>query len=329
MLGGTAWLSREVAEQALARGHEVVALARGESGPAPRGVELVRGDRSTPDAYADLAGDFDALVDVSRQPGQVRGALAALAGRVGHWVFVSTCSVYARHDVPGADETAELLPAFEGDIAPPESYGQAKVACEAALRDVVPAERLLVARSGLITGPGDVSDRTGYWPLRFARPADDDGAVLVPDSPALRAQVVDVRDQVSWLLDCVQVDRSGTFNTMGEAIPLADHLATARAVADHTGEVVAVTTTWLVEREVEEWSGSRSLPLWVASPELSAFLDRDASSAAEAGLVCRPLAESLADTLAWELAHDPGRVRKAGLSPEDERDLLTTARAGR
>ncbi|CAJ62910.1 putative reductase [Frankia alni ACN14a] len=81
VLGGTAWLGRAVAEAARDEGDNVVCLARGESGEAAEGVQLVRGDRRDPATYDLLPGEFDAAVDVSRQPGQVRGAAAALEPR--------------------------------------------------------------------------------------------------------------------------------------------------------------------------------------------------------------------------------------------------------
>lgn len=327
VLGGTAWLGHLIASTALDRGHRVTALARGESGSTPRGVSLVRADRGTPAAYDEVAQqDWDAVVDVARQPGQVRSALAALSDRAGHWGLVSSCSVYAEHDTPGADETAALLPALEGDEATVETYGEGKVACEQAVVRARGQAGALVARSGLITGPGDHSDRTGYWPLRLSHPATVDGSVLVPDSP-ITTQVIDARDLANWLVRCAEDGVTGTMNASGPQVPLAGHLATAREVAGHRGELVPVSPDWLSEQGVQPWSGPRSLPLWLPLPEYAGFMARDTGAAEAAGLVCRPLAQSLEDVLAWELQQGPGRQRGAGLSPQEERDLLAAARS--
>jgi nucleoside-diphosphate-sugar epimerase len=325
VLGGTAWLGREVAAAGQTLGHAVTTLARGQSGPPPTGVEVVSADRGAPGAYDAVRDrDWDVVVDVSRQPSQVAGALAALGARAASWVFVSSASVYAEGQPQGADESAELLPAHAADDEAWETYGARKVACERLVLDAV-GERALVARSGLIAGPGDHTDRTGYWPLRFAHPASPDGAVLVPDSPLL-TQVLDVRDLAEWLVRAGLARATGVVNASAPAIPLADHLATARAVAGHTGPLVPVDQDWLAAHEVAPWSGDRSLPLWLPLPEYVGFMARSTSAAQALGLVARPLAETLADTLAWELSTGPGRARRAGLSPTDELVLLAAAR---
>jgi nucleoside-diphosphate-sugar epimerase len=203
-----------------------------------------------------------------------------------------------------------------------QTYGQAKVACEQHVWQAFGPDRALIARAGLIGGPGDTSDRTGYWPLRFARPAAHDRAVLVPDSPQNATQVIDVRDLTAWLLDASTRGAAGIFNAVGESVPLSRHIDAARAVAGHTGPVVRAHPQWLLDQGVQQWMGARSLPLWVADPDWLGFGSRDNGKARAAGLRTRPLEQTLSDTLAWELTRDHREARRAGLTDDDERALL-------
>ncbi len=203
-----------------------------------------------------------------------------------------------------------------------EQYGEAKVACEQAVAGAFGASRTLIARVGLIGGPGDGSGRSGYWPWRFARPSNRQGAVLVPDAPDVPTAVIDVRDLAAWLVRCAEAEAAGVFNAGGIALPMADHLTSARAATGHSGPVVAAPEDWLVDHGVQNWSGPRSLPLWLDDRDRYGMNARDSTRARAAGPVTRPLEQTLADALAWELARaDPG-PHGAGLTDEEERDLL-------
>ncbi len=71
ILGGTAWLGGQLASTALAAGHQVTCLARGNSGAAPSGADFISADRDDLDGLSVLAdGRWDVVMDVSRQPGQ-------------------------------------------------------------------------------------------------------------------------------------------------------------------------------------------------------------------------------------------------------------------
>ncbi|UFS57941.1 NAD-dependent epimerase/dehydratase family protein [Subtercola endophyticus] len=334
VLGGTAWLGQHVVSAALKRGHFVAALARGESGAVPGGAVVVTADRNRPDAYAQVrTQDWDAVLDVSRHPGQVREATAALRERSETYIFVSSGNVYADTSVPHQNESAALLDPLTGDVMESmETYGEAKVACELALRESFGGDRMLVARSGLIGGPGDTFDRSGYWPMRFSKPAVADGRVLVPDVPELLTQLIDVRDLAGWLVDAAENKLHGTFNTTGETMPLPQHLDVARHVAGHTGPLVKARQNWLIAQDIEPWAGERSLPLWLPLPEYAGFSSRDSSAARAAGLTCRPLEETLADTLAWERTRPEARQRRykrrAGLTDFDEAELLSLLSSG-
>ena len=343
ILGGNAFLGRATARAAVAHGDFVTCAARGQSGDVPDGARFVAIDRDDPSSYANIDGTYDAVVDVSSRPSHVRGALAALADRADHWVYVSSGSVYTDSATP--DQHVAGAPIH--DPAPPEvddpfadgfvNYGPCKVACERAVIDTVGVERAFICRAGLIVGPEDRSDRFTYWPERVVR----GGEILAPGTPDDLVQWVDVRDLGAWLALAGRQRLAGTFNGIGVPIPRGQFLeAVAAGVGAAAPADAALTTgapaprfTWvpdgfLVEHEVNPWAGPRSLPLWLPLPEYAGFLTHDGVESRDAGLTMRSLADTAKDTMAWARASRAGdESRKAGLTESDETAVLSAWRA--
>jgi nucleoside-diphosphate-sugar epimerase len=312
VLGGTRFLSREVAAQAVARGWEVTCACRGESGTVPNGATHLRWDRAEEAPAALVDGAWDAVVDVARLPSHVRRAVAAVPHA--HWVFVSTINVYADNSSPAMEPLVEPI---EDDVdlaADPEAYGPMKVACESVVRAGTASS--MVARPGLIAGPGDETGRFGYWPARLAR----GGEVLAPGSPDDVVQVIDVRDLAAWLLDTCAARTTGTYDAVGRPTALGDLLAAVAAGVGARGPLLTwVDAGFLEEQGVEPWAGEGSVPLWLPRPEYDGMMAHDPTPAIAAGLRLRPLGDTARDSLGGPVT---------GISPEREAELLA-ARRGR
>ncbi|TGO06626.1 putative reductase [Serinibacter arcticus] len=323
MLGGSVFLGRAVVTAALAAGHDVVCLTRGESGDVPDGARWVRGDRDADDGLAGVRDEpWDAVVDVSVAPGQVRRSAREL--RADHYAFVSTGSVYADTATSGLTEDGPLLPRLDGDaMSSMSEYGPAKVACEEIVLERFGHEAATIVRAGLIGGDGDASGRSGYWPWRFAHPSDPGGRVLVPLAPGLGVQLIDVRDLAIWIVHVAEHGIGGVFNAVGDAVPFAQALVAARLAAGADGSDRTLVTRdddWLRAHDVAPWAGPGSLPLWLDDPGWTGFPARSNAAATAAGLVLRPLAETFSAALAFHDAR--GEAPASGLTDERERELL-------
>jgi 2'-hydroxyisoflavone reductase len=319
VIGGTRFLGRAFVEAALAHGHALTLFNRGRTAPGLfPGVETVTGERDG--GLGALGGrTWDAVLDPSGYvPRVVRASAAALAGHAGQYAFVSSISAYASPMTPGSDESAPLArladPATEEITG--ESYGGLKAACEREVAGVF-GERSLVVRPGLIVGPNDSTDRFPYWPRRLAR----GGGVLAPGDGSQPVQLIDARDLAAWLLSMLERGTGGTYNATGPAEPVTFGQVLERAsLAIGTAATITwVAEAFLLERGVEPWS---ELPLWV--PREEAGLDEvSVQRAIAAGLTYRPLAETVRDTLAWDLARpDEARANSPALKSDREAALL-------
>jgi 2'-hydroxyisoflavone reductase len=332
LLGGTRFLGRHVAEEALARGHEVTLFSRGRT-PQPFGdrVGAVVGDRDprvSPGLAALEQGAWDAAIDTSGYVPRVVGASAnLLARRVHRYVFVSSLSVIARPDRPGLDESAPVAtlddPATE-DVLP--NYGALKAACEAVVRAAY-GDRATIVRPGLIVGPHDATDRFGYWVARFVHPhllGDRPPRAVVPAPRERPVQFVDARDLAAWLLDLCERDIGGTYNACSPAgLWTMGDLVDACVAASADPPVSAwVDEKTLLDFHVEPWTG---LPLWIPSTDADSagFMGVDCDRAHAVGLFTRPLDETVRDTAAWLAARENAGAWQHVLSASREQLLLS------
>jgi 2'-hydroxyisoflavone reductase len=308
VLGGTRFLGRALAEDALARGHELTLFNRGRTDPDLFSeAERLRGDRKTD--LAVLGGrTWDAVIDTSGYVPADVGAAAELLRDSGRYAFVSSVSVYADLSSGPTEDTAtaELGDLPEDELASDYSnYGPLKALAEAEVERVF-GDRALIVRPGLIVGPHDPTGRFTYWARRLER----GGEILAPAPPERLAQFIDVRDLAAWMLDAVEQGLGGMFNATNTGVAWGDLLA--------GGDVTWVSDEFLQEHDVGPWL---ELPLWLPDPEWAGMHATDVGRAIAAGLRFRPLEETLV------AAATAPAEEGVGLSPEREAELLAAWRA--
>lgn len=325
VLGGTVFLSRNVAETAVALGHSVTTFSRGVSGSPVPGVRALTGDRTDPESLRQLAGDeYDLVFDTAYYPDRVRQAVELLEPSTRHYAFTSTINVF-----PGWPEQADYQAGgiFDGDpdavgeqvpddLPEGGEYGWRKVGAERAVLRAFGERRSSILRAGLIVGPHDGVGRLPWWLDRVAR----GGQVLAPGDPNDELRLIDARDIAAFALRLP----AGTFEVTGPArqITRGQLFALLRDVTRSDAEFRWVPDDYLAGTDVAAWT---ELPLWSPTKEAPGLFAHDSRAAEAAGLACRPVRDTLRDVWEW-MTELPGgwqpAERTPGLAPDKERELL-------
>ncbi|MBI2389085.1 MAG: NAD-dependent epimerase/dehydratase family protein [Deltaproteobacteria bacterium] len=292
VIGGTRFMGRFLVARCLARGDRVTLFHRGTR-PNPFGarVEQLIGDRTSPDFERALSGrTFDAVVDmVGYQGADVERAIDVFAGRVGHYLFVSTGQVYlVRENAPmpsrEEDYGGPLMARPQGDDAAQWDYGVGKRACEDALiaaRDRLPSTRL---RIPMVNGPGDEQQRIA----RYVRRMLDGGPLRVAFADR-RVRHVDAQE-VARTIDLLL----GDARVLGEAVNQAqDETPTLRELLGLIGHEIGAQPEIVDDESV----GTEASPF---STRWMSFLDPAKLRALGVGHA--PLSTTIARTVGHVLA---------------------------
>ena len=335
IIGGTGFTGPEQVNYALARGHRVTLFNRNKTRP-----DMFKGkvDQLIGDLNADTSAlegkKFDVVIDnPTTAPAWVRNVARYMKGNTGHYIFISTISVYPDNATPNADETAPTTPMPDGlDPYTLERqnwlryYGALKSRSEQEVQNDYPGIFTII-RPGLIVGPLDPSDRFTYWPVRVSR----GGEVLAPGAPNDVTQFIDARDLAEWTIRMAEKgpkDGGGIYNATGPKAPLAmeQFLNACKDVAKSDARFTWVPWSFLQEQKIRAW---RDMPI-VVPPDgpTAGFSRRNIDRALAKGLTFRPLEVTIGDTLAWNKTRPLSEQDRlaaggvAGISAQREAEVL-------
>lgn len=298
VIGGTQFVGRAVVEAYLARGDEVTLFHRGRTNAElfPE-AKHVLGDRDIDADLERITGDFDVTFDSSAYiPRHVRRLAAALAGRGGHYIHVSSISVYAPRESTLDTEDAPVVSLEDPftEVVSPSTYGGLKFLCEVAAqagfgRGGVSWSGLepTIIRPSYVAGPHDHTYRFTWWVERISRGGD----VLAPGPSTNPFQVIDVRDLADFVI-ARSGHGGGAYHLAGPTPPFSfgDFLdETVRLLGPPGTHLRWIDGEDLVANDLT----SRELPLWEGTETNLSLLSLDVARARDAGLRLRPLEETI------------------------------------
>lgn len=321
-LGGTGYVGPHLVEYAIKQGHTVTLFNRGKTAPGlfPK-VEKLIGDRSLPGGHDALRGrKWDVVYDTTTNPKWIVDAAAVLKGNVGQGVYFSSTAAYKDFTAsfPNEESPQQEPAPMEGPDADKAPYGNKKVRCEMLMREFYPIAT--ISRCGLIVGPGDLTDRFTYWPVRIEK----GGEILAPGKLDDPAQWIDVRDLTEWLVRMGESGTGGTYNAVGPrtVCGIGELLYGIKACYSNDAHFTWVPTEFLTANRVRSWA---EMPVWsFTGASTVAFSTSAVEKAKAAGLTFRPLEDTVRAAMKWYHSRPAAEQEKlrAGISADREKEVL-------
>ena len=254
VIGGSRFIGLAVVQRLLMDGHRITLVNRGRTAdPFGTRVSRVIGDRSDPQTLQRALGrrEFDAVIDViAFREEDTRAAIEKLSGRIGHFIHISTASVYLVRErllAPFREED------FAGRLAPKTeatssswTYAYHKRRCEVALAHAWDREQFpyTTLRLPMVVGPHDYTERAQTYFERLL----DGGPIILPDG-GLNSWgflwVGDVADTIAAnLMNANAFGR--TYNlAQREIVALKQFVETAAANLEQRPTLASVPLEWL------------------------------------------------------------------------------------
>lgn len=318
IVGGTRFVGRAVAHEAVRRGHSVTVLNRGVTpDDLPESVTRLRGDRSG-DLSALDGLHFDVTIDtIAYRPLEVSNLHAALGNRGGHHIQVSSISAYQDPSEEGATEAdleifTEEFPEEMVEVTG-LSYGPLKAACERRAKALFGPDRTTIVRPTYVVGSHDLTMRFPYWVHRALR----GGQVLVPGPETDPLQWIDARDLAAFILETAEQGLVDDFHVCGPT-PGPRFTDVVKQLVEILSPAGTTTTTVSAETLREAGISPQHLPLW-SMGEPADVLALSNAKAVSAGLTLRTLADTAQDTAEWLSGLS---APNHWLSPEREAEIL-------
>jgi nucleoside-diphosphate-sugar epimerase len=254
VIGGSRFIGLAVVQRLLMDGHRVTLLNRGRT-PDPFGTRVSRviGERSDPQTLQRAVSrrDFDVVVDViAFREEDTRAAIERLAGKIGHFIHISTASVYLIRDrllAPFREEdfAGRLAPKTEATSAS-WTYAYHKRRCELVLSEAWEADQFpyTTLRLPMVVGPRDYTERAQAYLERLV----DGGPVILPDGGLNSWGFL-------WVHDVAEVVAANLMNgnafgraynlAQREIVSLRQFVETAAGELGERASIASVPSEWL------------------------------------------------------------------------------------
>jgi nucleoside-diphosphate-sugar epimerase len=220
VIGGSYFAGRVLVETLLGKGEcQIYVFNRGNLPIGLRGVQQLTGDREIPASIAKGIPDrhWDAVIDFcAYTPAHITTLLQSMPGTVGHYIYISTTSVYASSQPVPLEEDAPKVNGPQPELGEFADYGYQKWLAECACEKQCGQKAIpyTILRPAIIYGRYNYAPRESFFfdHLIANKP------LVVPEDDRIFYSFVWVDDLAEIIAACIENENvyGQAFNVSGE-----------------------------------------------------------------------------------------------------------------